>query len=145
MRNLIYRWAHLGIALVLGRVAAVYLDFVVLHCIPTLLCHPSSSGSEQDGQVCMESNYSGFCWKAKVESIQCAECAGVGAPCLEETPKSVLWNSWLWHPLVAVPKVLSVRSRGGVGSAKPPQCFILVPVFSLNSCAGVFIPDMVFG
>lgn len=62
--------------------AAVYPDFVVLHCIPALLCHPSSSGSEQDGQVCVESNCSGFCWKPKVEGIQCAECAGVGALCL---------------------------------------------------------------
>lgn len=83
-------------------------------CIAYPLCHPPSSGSEQDGQVCVESNCSGFCWKAKVESIQCAECAGVGVLCLEETPKSLLWNSWLWHSLVAVGKVFCVRSQEGL-------------------------------
>lgn len=115
--------------------AAVYLDFVVLLCIPTLLCHPSSSGSEQEGQVCVESNCSGFCWKAKVESIRCAECAGVGALCLGqgcsvsgETLQSLLWSSWLWHSLVAVGKVLSVRSQGGFVTAKPPLCCILISV-----------------
>lgn len=51
-----------------------------------------------------------------------------GALCLEETPQSIFGNIWLWHSLVAVGKVLSVGSQGGFGTAKPPQCCILVSV-----------------
>lgn len=59
-----------------------------------------------------------------------ALCLGQGCSVSGETLQSLLWSSWLWHSLVGVGKVLSVRSQGGFVTAKPPQCCILVSVLS---------------
>lgn len=48
--------------------------------------------------------------------------------CLVEPPQCLLWNSWLWHSLVAGGKVLSVKTQRGFGTAEPHQCFVLVSV-----------------
>jgi len=47
-----------------GFVRVAVARFIVLHYVLTpILCQSSSSDSEKDRRVCMESNCSGFYWK----------------------------------------------------------------------------------
>lgn len=46
---------------------------------------------------------------------------GTGVLSVWKKPQSLFWKNWLWHPLVAVGKVLSVRSRGGLVQLNLPS------------------------